>query len=197
MKLSMIVLTCLVSASAFAADGEAPRNEARVRTLGESVLAVSTCTPPVVRSYEFDSPIVKSDGTYSQDKNGNLRYEKLTKLVATSSLNVTKCAAQEQYMASVTGSFWNSKESEIPGTAKAYGTMGVKQYDFEKAQDMNLNKLRSAAGNDGFFQDGGQVQMLHALEDGLKAQALASCQAQVAQLQGVVVMKKDSACRAQ
>lgn len=194
-NVTTLLVATLLSSMAFSAEGE-KRNETRVRTLGESVLQVSACAAPEVSTYEFDAPIVKQDGTYSVDKNGNIRYVKMTKFTAKTYLNVSKCQSQEQYMVEVTGSFWNSKASEIPGSAKQFGNLTNQNIPFTASKDVNIKKLMEAAnGNDGFWNDSSAVDLIKTFEQGVINEALTACQQKAAALARTVVSVSETVCK--
>lgn len=194
MKLSLAVLATLFSVSAFAADS-APRNETRSRIIGENLIQVGQCEAPSVSTYEYSEPIVKNDGSLSQTKDGQIRYHKITKITASSRLKLLKCQVQEQYMVQVTGSFWNSKESEIPNSARRFGAAAAQEQSFTKSQDLDFQKLGQAAGDGGLFSSGSGAQMVLTISEGLKSQAKSDCEQTLAQLRSVVVAKESTECK--
>jgi len=194
MKFNLLILSFLVSATSFGADQV--RNESRTRLVGESVTNVSACSEPQVSTSQYQAPIIKQDGSYSQDKNGQIRYHLVTRITATSSFNVTKCQTQEEYMAQVTGSFWNSSESEIQGSAKQFGNVKSETMDITKSQDFDFSKMNQAAQTGGFLYYGNNgIDMANTLAEGLKSQVKAECEANVAQLQPSVVARTATICK--
>jgi len=193
MKTTILAIT-LLSTIAFSAEGE-KRNETRTRTLGESILQVSACAAPEFSSEDYNTPMVKQDGTISTDQNGNIRYVKMTRLTARTSLAVSKCQNQEQYMVEVAGSMWNSKSSEIPGSAKAFGQLANQTLNFSQSQEVNLKKLIEATNNGGFWGQESSADLIMNLAEGLKKQVKEECEQRAASLRATVVSIAQTACK--
>lgn len=194
-QMTTLLVMTLVSSMAFSADGE-KRNETRVRTLGESVLQVSSCPTPEVTATEFDEPMIKQDGTVSVDKDGNTRYVRMTRFTARTALNVSKCQSQEQYMVEVTGSFWNSKSSEVPGSAKQFGNLTTQTLSFSATKDVNLKKLMEASnGNSGWWDNSSAVALIKTFEQGVMNEAMTECQTKAQSLNRVAVPVSQTVCK--
>ena len=194
MKLSFILMATMMSSATFAADDQ-PRNETRSRLIGEHVIGVSPCSATKVKTQEFQEPIRKQDGTYSQTKDGQIRTRTMTKVTASTRIEMTKCQVQESYMVQVTGSFWNSKSSEIQGSAKQFSTLDNQQLTVTNSQDFDVKKLSQAAGDDSIFTDGGTMPILLSLVEGLKAQVREECEGNLAQIKATLVPQTQTDCR--
>lgn len=181
-----------MSVAALGADSA--RNENRMRILGESVVSVSRCTVPTISSEEFQDYVRRADGTFAQHKDGTLIMKTMTRISAASSINVSKCQTQENYLVAVTGSMWNSSASEIAGSARQSGVIVSQSLSIKQNQDIDLKKLISAT-NGGVFNDGSTLQILNSLQEGLKNQVQKECEAKAAQLISTAVDLAQTGCR--
>lgn len=194
MKVTMLLVATLISSMAFSADGE-KRNETRERVLGESVLQVSDCVASEVTAYEFDEIKKNQDGSYATNKDGSYKYIKMTRFSANAGLAVSKCQSKEQYMVEVTGSFWNAKASEVPGSAKAFGQITNQNLSFSASKDVNLKALMNASNGNDWFEQSGAVQMIETFKKGVKEEAMSKCLASAAQLARAVVPVSQTVCK--
>ncbi len=180
-----------MSASALAAD--AARNENRMRILGESVVSVSKCSDTVISTEEFQDYVRRADGSMAQHKDGTFIMKTMTRISAKSSINISKCQSQENYLVAVTGSMWNSKESEVAGSARQSGVLVSQTTPISQSQDIDLKKLVSATSG-GVFNDSSTLQILNSIQEGIKVQVKNECEAKVAQLNATRVAISQTAC---
>jgi len=181
-----------MSVAAFAAD--AARNENRMRTLGESVVSVSQCSAPTISTEEFQDYVRKADGTIAQHKDGTFSMKTMTRISAKSNINVSKCQVQENYLVSVTGSMWNSSESEVAGSARQSGVLASQTLSISQNQDIDLKKLISATSG-GVFNDSSTLQILNSIQEGIKLQVKNECEAKARQLSATRVDINQTACK--
>jgi hypothetical protein len=196
-KVTCLIVMTLATHMAFAGD-DSKRNETRVRTLGASLIGLSACSEPTVKTEEYDDIATKADGISPiTNKDGSFRYVKMTRITATSAYNMNKCLAQEKYMVEVTGSMWNTSSSEIPGSSQAMGNLETKTVAVTKSQEVNLKKLVDATNGGGsiFDPNDGAAQLILNLAEGLKNQAKSACEAEIAELSKSAVARSQTACR--
>lgn len=180
-----------LSASAIAAEGA--RNENRMRILGESLVSVSRCTDAVISTDEFQDYVRRADGTMAQHKDGTYIMKTMTRISAKSTINISKCQSQENYLVEVTGSMWNSKESEVQGSARQSGVLANQTISISQNQDIDLKKLVSATTG-GVFNDSSTLQILNSIQEGIKGQVKKECEAKAAQLASTQVAISQTAC---
>jgi ribosomal protein S12 len=187
MKLAIGMIVGLVSVISFSARAaSSTHEEVRTRQIGETITAVGQCSRAIPAGVDFQAPIVRQDGTTSVDRNGNVRFQMLTHLTATSSVPFQKCVVSESYKVTVTGGGmmdWNPQVTEIPGSAVRTGRIVVGQNDSTKVQDANLRKVSNAAGGG----IAGQI-LIEAVSSGVMAQAMNDC---AAARQNLMMQRRD------
>lgn len=175
-KLALTILT-LTATAAFSQ--EASRVETRTRSLGEEIIAVSKCSQPEGSSY------ATSELAY------NSRNEMInvpaTRLDASSNITIRKCILVEDYQVDVTGSFWNSKSSEKPGTSKQRTEIREVVQTVSNSQTIRDQK-------DTVWGDNTVSVAINILE-GLKSRSKQECDAKRSQLMQQIT--KQSKCSAQ
>lgn len=152
--------------------------KSKSRTLGEEVMAVSECSTPsgnITGTTELAGP----------DKNGEYYNVPATRISAKTVLIVKKCLLKEDYQVDVTGSFWNSKESEKPGTATKRYEATEQEISSDDSQVIRDQKNTTFGGDN-------TAEVAMNILEGLKAKTYKACQTKKSQLSQVI--KSDLKC---
>jgi hypothetical protein len=175
-KIALTILT-LTTMSAFAQ--ESSRIETRTRSLGEEIIGVSKCTQPEGGSY--------ATSELAYNSRNEMVSVPATRLEASSKITVKKCILVEDYQVDVTGSFWNSKSSEKPGTSRQRTEIREVVQSISNGQTIRDQK-------DTIYGDNTVSVAINILE-GLKARSKQECDAKRSQLMQQVT--KQSKCNVQ
>lgn len=174
-KLVLAVLT-LAAAPAFTQES---RIETRTRSLGEEIIGVSKCSQPEGNSY--------ATSELAYNNRNEMITVPATRLDASSKITIRKCILVEDYQVDVTGSFWNSKSSERPGSGK-------QRTEIREVVETVSNSQTLRDQKDTVWGDNTVSVAINILE-GLKSRSKQECDAKRSQLAQRV--SKQSKCNVQ
>ncbi len=157
---SAVTLLALSYTTAFAS--ETVRYETHTRTLSEQVIAVGECQDPTSSSYA--TTVLK------QNSRGEIYSAPATAISAETKLAIQKCQQNETFKVQVTGSFWNSKDSEMLGTGEKGFVTATAAESFSDSETLQINGGTTIIGSDG-------LDTALAVRDGLIARVKAKCEA--------------------
>lgn len=166
-----LLISALVAVQSIALAESSTRVEARSKAVSEQIIAVSECSTAsgdVVATTELAGP----------DRNGDLYTVPATKINAKASLVVKKCVKYLDYNVNVTGSFWNSKESNIEGSGKSRFQVVEETIPFYESQTIRDQKNTTFGGDN-------TVAVAMNILEGLKFKTSKQCGEKKLQLQQI------------